>query len=93
MGGPSGSSDNFTPLTSLAWQVHVYGEASPGLKSACAERGLPLHVFPWHVPIAETGLKRNASYLVRPDGYVALADPLGEPRTLGAYLDARNLAP
>ena len=89
----SGSSDNFTPLTSLAWQVHVYGEASPGLKSACAERGLPLHVFPWQVPTAETGLKCNASYLVRPDGYVALADPLGEPGTLGAYLDARNLAP
>ena len=89
----SGSSDNFTPLTSLAWQVHVYGEASPGLKGACAQRGLPLHVFPWRAPIAGTGLKRNACYLVRPDGYVALADPLGEQRTLGAYLDARNLTP
>jgi 2-polyprenyl-6-methoxyphenol hydroxylase-like FAD-dependent oxidoreductase len=89
----SGPSDNFTPLASLAWQVHVYGEASPLLKSACAERGLPLHVFAWRAPIAPTGIKRNAGYLVRPDGYVALADPLGEPRTLGAYLDARNLTP
>jgi len=88
----SGSSDNFTPLTSLAWQVHVYGDASPELMSACAERGLPLHVFPWRVPIAQTGLKRNASYLVRPDGYVALADPYADPHTLRAYLDARNLS-
>jgi hypothetical protein len=87
----SGSSDNFTPLSSLAWQVHVYGAASPGLTSVCAARGLPLHVFPWRVPIAETGLKRDASYLVRPDGYVALADPHGDPKTLSAYLDARNL--
>jgi hypothetical protein len=89
----SGSGDNFTPLSSLAWQVHVYGEASPELKSMCAQRCLPLHVFAWRVPIAETGLKRDASYLVRPDGYVALADPLGDPRTLGAYLDARHLTP
>jgi 2-polyprenyl-6-methoxyphenol hydroxylase-like FAD-dependent oxidoreductase len=88
----SGSSDNFTPLSSLAWQVHVYGTASPGLKSVCAARSLPLHVFPWRVPIAKTGLKRDASYLVRPDGYVALADPHGDPKTLGAYLDARNLS-
>jgi FAD binding domain len=89
----SGPGDNFTPLTSLAWQVHVYGEASPGLESACAERGLPLHVFAWRAPISQTGIRRNACYLVRPDGYVALADPLGEPRTLVAYLDARNLTP
>jgi 2-polyprenyl-6-methoxyphenol hydroxylase-like FAD-dependent oxidoreductase len=87
-----GSSENFDPLTSLAWQVHVYGEASPGLENECTERGLPLHVFPWRGRIEQTGLKRNASYLVRPDGYVALADPLGEPRTLAAYLDARNLS-
>jgi 2-polyprenyl-6-methoxyphenol hydroxylase-like FAD-dependent oxidoreductase len=88
----SGSSDNFTPLSSLGWQVHVYGEASDGLKSACAARSIPLHVFPWRVAIEETGLKRGASYLVRPDGYVALADPESSGQTLGAYLDAHNLA-
>src|SRR5580692_4606261 len=27
--------DNFTPLTSLDWQVHVYGEAAPGIQAAC----------------------------------------------------------
>ncbi len=29
--------------------------------------------------------------LVRPDGYVALADAHGDPAALRAYLDARNL--
>ena len=39
--------DNFAPLTSLAWQVHVYGEPRPGLADACAELGLPIHAFAW----------------------------------------------
>ena len=38
--------DNFAPLTSLAWQVHVYGDATSGARSACEDRDLPLHVFP-----------------------------------------------
>jgi hypothetical protein len=38
------------------------------------------------------GLHRDALYLVRPDGYVALADPRGGATTLSSYLDARGLA-
>lgn len=57
---------NFEALTSLDWQVHVYGEATP-------ETDVPLHVFPWTAEAARAGLKRNAAYLVRPDGYVAVA--------------------
>ena len=40
---------------------------------------------------SETGLRRNAVYLVRPDGYVALADPEGRAAALTSYLDARQL--
>ena len=69
--------DNFTPLTSLDWQVHVYGDAAPEIRAVCDERTLPLHVFPWRPEMGRTGLRRNAVYLVRPDGYVALADPEG----------------
>ena len=39
--------DNFTPLTSLDWQVHVYGDAAPEIQAVCDGRKLPLHVFPW----------------------------------------------
>ena len=83
--------DNFAPLTSLAWQVHVYGDASSGTRSACEERELPLHVFPWRPEMSRAGLQRNAVYLVRPDGYVALADAEGSGAAIPSYLDARTL--
>ena len=83
--------DNFTPLTSLAWQVHVYGDVTRGTQATCDERKLPLHVFPWRPEMDRAGLRRNAVYLVRPDGYVALADTDGSGAAIAAYLDARKL--
>jgi 2-polyprenyl-6-methoxyphenol hydroxylase-like FAD-dependent oxidoreductase len=83
--------DNFAPLASLGWQVHVYGKPSPSIESLCRERGLPLHAFPWGPAPHASGLERDAVYLVRPDGYVGLADPRAEAAVLAAYLDARGL--
>jgi 2-polyprenyl-6-methoxyphenol hydroxylase-like FAD-dependent oxidoreductase len=83
--------DNFTPLTSLDWQVHVYGDASGEVQTACEERKLPLHTFPWRPEMVRTGLRRNAVYLVRPDGYVAFADPGGSGAAVSSYLDAHKL--
>jgi hypothetical protein len=77
--------DNFAPLTSLAWQVHVYGEPRRGVAEACAELGLPLHVFAWQSGMHGAGLKNAAVYLIRPDGYVALADANAEPGRLRQY--------
>jgi len=85
-----GGQDNFTPLTSLRWQVHVYGRASRETEAACDERKLPLHVFPWRPEMGRAGLRRNAVYVVRPDGYVALADEGGGGAAITAYLDARK---
>jgi 2-polyprenyl-6-methoxyphenol hydroxylase-like FAD-dependent oxidoreductase len=88
-----GYRDNFAPLTSLAWQIHVYGEAMQQMRALCSERRLPLHVFPWRPEMKRAGLQRNAAYLVRPDGYVALADAEGSAATVASYLDARQLIP
>jgi 2-polyprenyl-6-methoxyphenol hydroxylase-like FAD-dependent oxidoreductase len=82
-------SDNFAPLTSVDWQVHVYGDAAPEVQAVCDGRKLALHVFPWRTEVSRTGLRRNAVYLIRPDGYVALADPAGSAAELTSYLDAR----
>src|SRR5437763_16447287 len=85
--------DNFAPLTSIDWQVHVYGEAAPEVRVVCEQRRLPLHVFAWQPAMRRNGLRPNAVYLVRPDGYVALADR-GRPtaNALASYLDAWKLS-
>ena len=83
----SSSADNFTTLTSLDWQLHVYGAPSPGLAEVSARRQIPLHTFSWDSATARAGLARDAAYLVRPDGHVALADPHARPATLERYLD------
>ena len=82
--------DNFTPLNSLDWQIHVYGEAKPDLKALCAERKLPLHIFPWTPQTDRTGLQRSSIYLVRPDGYVGLANPEASATAVASYLEARQ---
>jgi 2-polyprenyl-6-methoxyphenol hydroxylase-like FAD-dependent oxidoreductase len=78
--------DNFAPLAALTWQVHVYGEARPGLADVCAELQLPLHRFAWQSEMRRAGLRRAALYLVRPDGYVALAAPEADSEQLRAYV-------
>jgi 2-polyprenyl-6-methoxyphenol hydroxylase-like FAD-dependent oxidoreductase len=90
-GANSRDAGNFKPLTSLDWQVHVYGDATPELRAACDARRLALHVFPWRPEISRTGLQRDAVYLVRPDGYVALADREGRGEPVASYLDRRKI--
>jgi len=85
--------DNFAPLTSLDWQVHVYGDAISEISILCEARKLPLHVFPWRSEMSRAGLRRNAVYLVRPDGYVGLADREDNATAVISYLDARKLTP
>ena len=83
--------DNFAPLTSLHWQVHVYGEVHPDLQQACAELRLALHRFEWMAKMAAAGLRRDATYLIRPDGYVAWAGAATDLDQLRSYLDRNRL--
>jgi hypothetical protein len=85
--------DNFAPLASLTWQVHVYGEPRSGLAEVCGDLRLPLHRFAWQQGMRRAGLLRAALYLVRPDGYVALADPQADPERLREYLRSGMVAP
>ena len=70
-------SDNYAPLSTIGWQVHVYGAAKPELKAWCEAKKVTLHVFNWHVDHGKAGFARDAVYLLRPDTYVAMADPQG----------------
>lgn len=86
-----GSSDNFEPLTSLGWQVHVYGTASAKLAETCSREGISLFEFEFISEARRAGFKRNAFYLVRPDGYVGLADADANPDNLKFYLARHGL--
>lgn len=85
----SGNHDNFAPLTSLDWQLHIYGTAPSGIESLTLSRGVPVHVFDWSPEAANAGFERNALYLVRPDGYVGIA--AHHANEIEAYLDAHQL--
>jgi 2-polyprenyl-6-methoxyphenol hydroxylase-like FAD-dependent oxidoreductase len=80
-------SDNFACLSSMEWQVHCYGDLDSKLKALCESRHISLHLFPWSPEMATAGLKKNAAYVVRPDGYIGIVDPHANPETISSYLD------
>ena len=71
--------------------MHVYGTVVTELRAVCAERHLGLHEFGWQPAMERAGLRRDALYLLRPDGYVALAAPEQSATVLAAYLQTRAL--
>ncbi len=79
--------DNYAPLQSLDWQVHVYGVASAELRRFASGARLPLHEWPWNVAARKAGLTRDALYFVRPDGHVGLARGVQDVPALQVYLD------
>ena len=87
------STDNFAPLSSLDWQVHVYGDAPPEVRAVCTQHSLPLRVFSWHPEFSRVGILRGAVYVVRPDGYVGLATREGGATAIASYLATRRIAP
>jgi len=85
--------DNHAPLNAMAWQVHVYGDPAADLDAWCGQAGVPLEHYPWSQACYDAGLARDAVYLVRPDGYIALADPAGAPANLDRYFGTRGILP
>jgi 2-polyprenyl-6-methoxyphenol hydroxylase-like FAD-dependent oxidoreductase len=90
---PTPGSDNFEPLRSLDWQVHVYGEVNAEFRAMLASTGIPVHAFAWSESAGKAGLERDAAYLVRPDGHVALASPVQEAAGFQRYLAGLAIRP
>lgn len=86
-----GEQDNYASLATIGWQVHVYGEAATDLARWCRTHGMALHAFAWNDACGEAGLERDATYLLRPDSYVAFADPSGEVSPIEEYLVRHGL--
>ena len=87
----AGGTDNFAPLRSLDWQAHVYGDASEDMKKTCRDLDLPIHVFTRDQAAEKAGLEKGALYLIRPDGYVALASAGDSASALKNYATRHRL--
>jgi 2-polyprenyl-6-methoxyphenol hydroxylase-like FAD-dependent oxidoreductase len=83
---PAGD-DNHGTITGLEWSAHAYGDVQPGIPEACRELGLSLNRFPWQPGMRSSGFVRGGFYLLRPDGYVAMAEPGCKPRRLRDYFE------
>jgi 2-polyprenyl-6-methoxyphenol hydroxylase-like FAD-dependent oxidoreductase len=86
-----GDEHNFAALTSMDWQMHVYGNPAADLRALADGRKIPLHVFPWAAGMRQAGLRRDAVYLIRPDGYIGLADSAGSATAIGTYLSEKHV--
>lgn len=82
--------DNFASLV-MGWQVHVYGTPRESLVHWCKQKGIPLQVFGWDQGYKNAGLTCDAAYLLRPDTYIAVVDPTGDPGNLERYMSSRGL--
>jgi hypothetical protein len=86
-----GGDDNFRALQSLDWQAHIYGDARDALQTSCQQLNLPLHRFEWNEAAKDAGIKRDALYLIRPDGYVAFACSEQDVDHLKSYVSRHAL--
>jgi hypothetical protein len=89
---PVPKADNFDSLREPWWQVHIYGAAGKDVSAWCDNHGVPLRQYAWNDRHAAAGFARDALYLIRPDAYVALADPEQAPAGLDRYLAEQEIS-
>jgi 2-polyprenyl-6-methoxyphenol hydroxylase-like FAD-dependent oxidoreductase len=87
------SQDNFQPLNSLDWQLHVYGTISGALQDLANRWNVPVHSFSLDKKALSAGLIQNADYLVRPDGHIALVQAEQDPQQMEKYFSQWLIPP
>jgi hypothetical protein len=75
------SINNFEPLKSYDWQIHVYGTITQEVKRLAFETGIPMYNVSWNKSMNAQSIKENSVFLVRPDSYISVAT------------DSKNLEP
>ena len=84
--------DNFAPLISMDWQIHCYGKPSKEVMEICRQRSIPLHAFTYNNTAKEAGLKEDAIYVIRPDGYIGYLALRSNAENLLVYLNNWGVA-
>lgn len=79
--------DNYDSLNSRMWQIHIYGKTDSNFNSVANFRGFTIFEFRWNKQLEAAGFTRDAFYLVRPDGYIALCNIRQNPAVLKKYLN------
>lgn len=82
---------NYATLRTLDWRLHVYGTLSDGLSAAAATLGIATDEFQWTEAAQKAGIRRDAAYLIRPDGHVALAMAAQDPDELSSFATSIGL--
>ncbi|GMA14566.1 hypothetical protein E5F05_10120 [Deinococcus metallilatus] len=83
-------SGNFDALREPGIQLHIYGVPSPEAVAWTARRDeVALEVFPFSEAASRAGLCEDAAYLIRPDGYVSVAQPVFDGQALDKVLRTR----
>ncbi|HEX4604621.1 MAG TPA: monooxygenase, partial [Candidatus Angelobacter sp.] len=85
--------NNFQPLNSLDWQIHVFGAVTDALRVLANRWNVPVFSFAWAKQARSAGFSRNAAYLVRPDGHIALAQPEQASLQMENYLSQWLMLP
>jgi 2-polyprenyl-6-methoxyphenol hydroxylase-like FAD-dependent oxidoreductase len=89
---PIPGADNFDSLREPRWQVHVYGIAKQDVSAWCNKHDVPLHQYVWDDKHAAAGFAKDALYLIRPDAYVALAEPGQSLVSLNGYFAEQQIS-
>lgn len=87
------SSDNYSTIRYISWQLHVYGNQRPELAKWCRAHSVQLTVFEWDPHHGEVGFKKEAAYLLRPDQYIAgIYEGASIVSSLDDYFSSHGLA-
>lgn len=79
--------DNYDCLNSMAWHIQIYGDTHSNFNSVANFRGFRIFEFTWSKEAEALGFARDAFYLIRPDGHIALCDLRQNTSVLKAYLN------
>lgn len=79
--------DNYLPLCSLDWQVHIYGKLNAQLRAYANSVSISFHQFVWNNTCRDAGLKEDKVYVIRPDGYIGLICSNNNLSGLREYID------
>ncbi|MCG1010725.1 FAD-dependent monooxygenase [Salinicoccus sp. ID82-1] len=78
--------DNYEPLKSADWQMHVYGKPNSKIKRLSDTSGLPLHYTHWTKEMKQKGINRDSAFLIRPDGYIGVAATTDDTEVITRYI-------